>query len=124
MTAKRLLVVLSFAVTLSACAPFIAEHYPYRPEPYPSGPGAWNAAADYASRTGFQDGRDLGYSDGRDGDRYEPRSHRRYRAGDHGYRRDLYVSRDHYADAYRRAFLSGYEAGYRQGQDERRRRRW
>ncbi len=121
MNAKRLLLLLGLAVSVSACGALLVEHYPYG-RGYPDGRPS-NAAVDYASRTGYHDGYQVGYDDGRDRDRFEPRNSRRYRAADHGYRRDLYISRDYFADLYRRGFIGGYEAGYRQGQEDRRRRR-
>jgi hypothetical protein len=123
MALKRfaILLVTVTAFGLSACAPLFDEHYRNRGGGYYPGPGAGQAAFDHASRYGYRDGYELGHADGRDRDRYEPRSHRWYRAGDRGYSRSLYVSRLDYSDVYRRAFLSGYDVGYREGQNSRRR---
>ena len=91
-----------------------AQPYPQRPSPYPGNPG-WdrNDRSNYAYSTGYRDGFDQGRDDARDRNRYDPQRHRRYRNGDHGYRRDSYMSRWQYGGAYRRGFLSGYDAGYR-----------
>ncbi len=121
MALKHFLVVLGLVLGATACSSLFVEHYPYPGRNY-SDPGVARTAIDYASRTGYRDGFQSGYDDGRGRGRYEPRSYRRYRSGDHGYRRDLSVPRDYYADYYRRSFLSGYDTGFRQGQDEQRRR--
>lgn len=76
---------------------------------YPGGAyGYRSTAAEYGYREGFEKGRE----DARDGDRYDPRRHGWYRDGDRHYDR-RYGSRDQWKDEYRRAFLQGYDDGYR-----------
>ncbi len=124
MALKHLVVLLGLTLGVTACGPILVDYDPYGPgRRYAADPGVVRAAIDYASRTGYRDGFDAGVSDGRRGrDGYEPRSYRRFRSADHGYRRDLHVARDFYADHYRRGFLSGYDAGYREGREDRSRR--
>jgi hypothetical protein len=69
-----------------------------------------SSAADYGYREGFDKGRE----DAGDGDRYDPRRHKWYREGDRHYN-SRYGPRDLWKDEYRRAFLQGYDAGYRRG---------
>lgn len=96
--------------------------YPAGPQAYPPvvpypGNRGWdrNDRGSYAYSTGYRDGFDQGRDDARDRHRYDVRRHRRYRNGDHGYHRDLYMSKRQYEDIYRRGFLAGYDAGYRDG---------
>jgi hypothetical protein len=78
-----------------------------------SGYGSGNGYDDYARSTGYRDGYDQGFDASRDRDRFDPRRERWYREGDRGYKRDAYMTRDRYKDVYRRGFLEGYQAGYR-----------
>jgi len=78
-----------------------------------------DGAETFALSNGYRDGYDKGLDDARDHRAFDPRRHRLYRDGDHGYNRDLYMVRGRYQDIFRRGFLTGYEAGYRDGQ-----RRW
>ena len=113
----------------------IGQQYPpySQPAPYPQRPGAapypgqrGNGRGygygdgygydDYARSTGYRDGYEKGLDAARDRDRFDPRRERWYRSGDRGYMRDARMSRDQYKDIYRRGFVSGYEAGYRDGQ--------
>ena len=80
------------------------------------GSGSGYGYDDYARSTGYRDGYDQGFDASRDRDRFDPRRERWYREGDRGYKRDAYMSRDRYKDVYRRGFLEGYEAGYRDAQ--------
>jgi hypothetical protein len=68
---------------------------------------------EYALNRGFNDGYQQGFEAARDRDRYDPRRERWYRDGERGYDRDYRMSRGEYRDLFRRGFLEGYEAGYR-----------
>ena len=83
---------------------------------YGSGYGTGNGYDDYARSTGYRDGYDQGFDASRDRDRFDPRRERWYREGDRGYKRDAYMTRNRYKDVYRRGFLEGYQAGYRDAQ--------
>ncbi|HWP99326.1 MAG TPA: hypothetical protein VNK92_02525 [Vicinamibacterales bacterium] len=63
---------------------------------------------------GYREGFEKGMEDARDGDPYDPRRHRWYREGDRHYDR-RYGPREAWKDKYRRAFLAGYDEGYRRG---------
>ena len=95
-----------------------------RSQPYPA-VRAMTAAMDtgpatgydeYARSAGYRDGYEQGFDASRDRDRFDPRRERWYRQGDRGYKRDAYMSRDRYKDVYRRGFVEGYQAGYRDAQ--------
>jgi hypothetical protein len=97
--------------------------YPQGP-PYPGRSGnsrghgyeSGSGYDEYARSTGYRDGYEQGFDASRDHDRFDPRRERWYREGDRGYKRDAYMSRDRYKDLYRRGFVGGYEAGYRDAQ--------
>jgi hypothetical protein len=91
---------------------------PYRGRPGPSGYGAYRGygAQEYALNRGFNDGYEQGLDAARDRDRFDPRRERWFRGAGRGYERDLRMSRNEYRDIYRRGFLQGYEAGYRDAQ--------
>ncbi|HXH08024.1 MAG TPA: hypothetical protein VNI83_15710 [Vicinamibacterales bacterium] len=99
----------------------------YRRSPFgisprsPRGPfdprGAWSArGGSPAAAHGYREGFEKGLEDARDGDPYDPRRHRWYREGDRHYDR-RYGSRDAWKAEYRRAFLAGYDEGYRRARD-------
>jgi hypothetical protein len=90
--------------------------YPNRPGDGRHGSGSGSGYDVYARSTGYRDGYEQGFDASRDRDRFDPRRERWYREGDRGYKRDAYMSRDRYKDLYRRGFLEGYEAGYRDAQ--------
>ena len=69
---------------------------------------------DLAGGHGFEDGYEEGLNDGRRRHTNDPRDESWYRDGDRGYER-YYGSRELYRVNYRRAFIEGYEAGYRDG---------
>ena len=110
----------------------VSQGYPQGPPPggygYPQGPGYPGRPGDargygygsgydeYALSTGYRDGYEQGLDASRDRDRFDPRRERWYREGDRGYKRDARMSRDRYKELYRRGFLDGYEAGYRDAQ--------
>jgi len=91
---------------------------PYRGR---SGPGGYGGsrgygAHEYALNRGFNDGYEQGLDAARDRDRFDPRRERWYRDAGRGYDRDLRMSRNEYRDVYRRGFVQGYDAGYRDAQ--------
>jgi hypothetical protein len=91
--------------------------YPNRPgDGRRNGYGPGSGYDEYARSTGYRDGYEQGFDASRDRDRFDPRREHWYREGDRGYKRDAYMSRDRYKDLYRRGFLEGYEAGYRDAQ--------
>ena len=75
--------------------------------------GRGGAGYDLASNHGYNDGYEEGLEDGRKGHRDNPTAESRYRSGDHDYDRS-YGPKDVYRANYRRAFIDGYETGYRQ----------
>lgn len=77
-------------------------------------PGRDGRYANPAATAGFDDGYRQGVDDARDGDRRDPVRARNYRSGDRGYDR-RYGSRDDWKTVYRRAFIEGYDRGYREG---------
>jgi hypothetical protein len=87
------------------------------PPPWSSGRG--NAYGrdygrnDLALNQGYNDGYAEGLKDGRSRHRDNPTAESRYRNGDRGYER-WYGARDVYRVNYRRAFIDGYETGYRE----------
>ena len=74
----------------------------------------YGTTRDLASSNGFNDGYQEGVSDGRNRHRDAPTAESRYRNGDHGYG-GWYGPREAYRANYRRAFIDGYENGYRDG---------
>jgi hypothetical protein len=93
--------------------------YPGRPgdgRSYDNGYGDAYGYDNYARSTGYRDGYEKGFDASLDRDRFDPRRERWYRDGDRGYKRDAYMPRDRYKDVYRRGFVGGYEAGYRDAQ--------
>ena len=92
---------------------------PTYPNRAPGGYGGYPGDRGYgygynpAYSKGVQDGYEKGGEDARDRDAYNPRRHSWYRSADRDYRRE-YGSRQQYADAYRQAFLEGYDRGYRE----------
>jgi hypothetical protein len=71
--------------------------------------GDYREVGRIAYNNGFHEGREAGEHDGRGGRRFDPDRHSDWRDGDEGYRRS-YGDKDFY----RRAFRSGFEAGYSQ----------
>lgn len=69
---------------------------------------------DLASMNGWNDGYEEGVNDGRKRHTDDPYDESRYRDGDRGYER-YYGSKELYRSVYRRAFIEGYETGYRDG---------
>jgi hypothetical protein len=78
--------------------------------------GNYGSAGQYdlAANQGFQDGYEEGLNDGRKRHSNDPRDESRYRDGDRGYER-FYGALNLYRANYRRTFIEGYEAGYRDG---------
>ena len=84
---------------------------------YPStyGNQMYRVAQDY----GYRDGVNKGAEDARDGDRYEPQRASDYKKATNGYDSD-FRNKDAYKQAYRDAFVRGYDEGYnRYGYDNR-----
>jgi hypothetical protein len=76
--------------------------------PYGSyGNEMYRVAQDY----GYRDGLNKGAEDGRDRDRYNPEGAGDYKKATNGYNSD-YRNKDSYKQAYRDAFLRGYDEGY------------
>lgn len=69
---------------------------------------------DAAWQFAFRDGYDAGLHAARDRRRFDPSLDKRFRSGDHGYRRG-WGPRELYASRYRSAFRDGYERGYYDG---------
>jgi hypothetical protein len=67
-----------------------------------------------AADIGYRDGYEAGRDDAHDRHRPDPISAKRYREGDHGYKKD-FGSLDLYKRDYRAAFQQGYERGYQEG---------
>ncbi len=84
------------------------------PPPPPAGDYGRAERRSAAADVGFRDGYDAGRDDAHDRDRHDPISAKRYRSGDHGYRRE-FGPLDEYKREYRAAFLQGYDRGYREG---------
>jgi hypothetical protein len=91
-------------------------NYPAYPNRTPGGyyPGRPGYGYSPAFSNGSRDGYEKGLEDARDRDAYDPQRHGWYRSGDRSYRNE-YGSRERYRDEYRRAFLEGYDRGYREG---------
>lgn len=80
----------------------------------PGGYGYDGGQFDLALSNGFEDGYEEGLNDGRKRHTNDPMDESRYRDGDRGYER-YYGSREMYRTNYRRAFIEGYQAGFRDG---------
>jgi hypothetical protein len=78
-----------------------------------SGTRPLDGYASPAAQSGYRDGYEQGRDDARDGDRFDPVRAARYRAGNRDYDR-RFGSLDEYKRAYRAAFQTGYERGYRE----------
>ena len=94
--------------------------YPERPRAGDNGGPRGYGAHEYALNRGFNDGYEQGFDAARGRDRYDPRRERWYRDAGRGYDRDYRMSKNEYRDIYRRGFLQGYDAGYRDAQRGRR----
>ncbi|MGE5244899.1 MAG: hypothetical protein ACM3SQ_11785 [Betaproteobacteria bacterium] len=86
---------------------------PYPPYAPPSAAGPYGAYRSPASDIGYRDGYEAGRDDAHDRDRYDPIGAKRYRSGDHGYKRE-FGPREEYQREYRAAFQQGYDRGYRE----------
>jgi len=87
-----------------------ASTYPRPPAPYYGTYGGRNASV--AADNGYRDGLEEGQHAAQHGDRFDPVSEKRYREGDHNYKKQ-YGTRDDYQREYRAAFQQGYNEGYR-----------
>jgi hypothetical protein len=76
--------------------------------------GRGYAGSDPTLNQGYNDGYEEGLNDGRKGHRDNPTAESRYHSADRGYER-AYGPKDIYRSNYRRAFIEGYETGYREG---------
>jgi hypothetical protein len=72
--------------------------------------GYRDATYERGYETGYKDGYERGRRDARDR-RYDPQRHRWYRSGDRGYK-GKFGPKPVYQQAYRDAFLSGYESAF------------
>jgi hypothetical protein len=87
-----------------------ASSYPRSPAPYYGVYGGRYASA--AADNGYRDGLGEGQHAAQHGDRFDPVGEKRYRDGDHNYKKQD-GSRDEYKREYRAAFQQGYNEGYR-----------
>jgi len=87
---------------------------PYGRDYRDDGPWSRRGGADrIALDNGYRIGYEKGVEDGRSRRGFDPRRHRVFRNANSGYERRLYASRYQYEDVFRRGFLSGYDAGFR-----------
>jgi hypothetical protein len=80
----------------------------------PSGPPRYGSPVfsdRTASQFGYQDGFNDGVRDRQTGHSFRPTNGKAYRDADHGYSSTL-GSKDYYKQAFRQAYISGYQRGY------------
>ena len=87
---------------------------PYGRDYRNSGPWSRREVADRMAReNGYRIGYEKGIEDARSRRGFDPRRHRAYRNANSGYERRYFNSRYQYEDVFRRGFVSGYDAGFR-----------